>query len=240
MTACRTFILVLTCCVLALPVVLGASTTPKGLVSRFSAKTLRTAVERFLRNRLESSDTFTIAESISDQVFDEPGVTARCDASVESLRGSTRIPIIFLKDEETVRRIYVPARITRMRTAPVLTRSVRKGDLLQESDVEQRLIDVTYLNGECARDVTGKRSTIALTKGSIITTEHLAPPSSIQRGDVVTLHVVSGSVIIRTTGVALDDAASGQAVRVRRQDTSVILTGTASENKTVTLSLDRS
>ncbi len=220
--------------------VLCATSAPKGSVSRFSAKSLRSAVERFLRARLESTDTFSVGENVMDQVFEEPGITARCDASAESLRGTTRIPIVFLRGDEPVRRVYVPARITRMRKVPVLTRSIRKGDVLQESDVLEQLVDVTYLNGESATSYVGKRSNFALGKGSVITSDHLVSASGIQRGDVVTLNVVSGSVVIRTVGIALDDATTGQAVRVRRQDSSVVLTGTAAENKTVTLSLAQS
>lgn len=212
---------------------------PQQNVVRFSAKTLRFAVERFIRSRLESTDSYTISENISDQVFEESGITARCDASTESLRGSTRIPIVFVKNESVVRRIYVPVRITLMRMTPVITRSLRKGDMLQESDVEQKLTDVTYLSGERASEYIGKRANYSLNNGSVLMSEHVVSGSGIQRGDVVTLNVTSGSVVIRTSGVALDDAIVGQTVRVRRQDSSAVLTGTATENKTVTLSLSQ-
>lgn len=230
--------LILSCFVLCIGACIVVA-SPQQNVARFSAKTLRFAVERFLRSHLESTDSYTISESISDQVFDESGITARCDASTESLRGNTRIPIVFVKNESVVRRIYVPARITRMRMTPVITRSLRKGDILQESDVEEKLTDVTYQNGECASEYIGKRANYSLNKGTVLMSEHVVSGSGIQRGDVVTLNVTSGSVVIRTSGVALDDAIVGQTVRVRRQDSSIVLTGTAIENKTVTLSLSQ-
>jgi flagella basal body P-ring formation protein FlgA len=126
-----------------------------------------------------------------------------------------------------------------MRNAYVLTRSIRKGETLRESDIEQKLSDVTYMQTEPATDLVGKRALFSMPKGAILADEHVASAGGIQRGDAVTLNVTSGGVVIRTIGTALDDAEFGQSVRVRRADSAVILSGTASENKTVTLALTR-
>jgi flagella basal body P-ring formation protein FlgA len=218
-----------------------ASTQPDAGKSstRYSARTLAMGVEKFLRNRLQSTDNFEISQSISDQAFDEAGITARCEATAESLRGSTRIQVVFSKESEVLRRIYVPVRITRIRNAYLLTRSIRKGETLRESDIEQKLSDVTYMQTEPATDLVGKRALFSMPKGAILADEHVASAGSIQRGDAVTLNVTSGGVVIRTIGTAMDDAEFGQSVRVRRADSAVILSGTASENKTVTLALTR-
>jgi len=205
--------------------------------SRFSSNTLRIGVESFLRDRLEETDEFEIAREIPDQAFAESFVVARCDASVESLSGSTKVQIVFSKNDNVIRRIYVPVRINLKRSVPVATRLLPRGDVVQSTDVEYRLSDVTYLQAKLPDDVIGKRLTATVGKGAVITQAHLGSAAAIQRGDIVNIVLRNGAVSVRASGAALDDAASGQSVRVRRDDSQVIISGIVGDEKTVYVSI---
>ena len=95
--------------------------------SRFSATTLKIGVESFLRDRLEETDEFEIAGEIQEQIFNEQFVVARCDAAEESLAGTTKVSVVFSKNDHTLRRVFIPVRVTLRRQVPVLSRSMQRG-----------------------------------------------------------------------------------------------------------------
>ncbi len=208
--------------------------------SRFSSATLRIGVESYLRDRLEDSDDFEIGKDIADQVFTESFVVAHCEASPESLHGSTKIQIVFSKNDNVLRRVYIPVRITIKRNVPVATRTINKGDIVQSSDIEYRLTDVTYLNAAIADDVIGRRVGTTISKGMVISQSQLSAANGIQRGDQVHMVIRYGGVTVSATGTALDDAIPGQRIRVKKDDSQIIMNGVAHDNKTVELAGDAS
>ncbi len=204
--------------------------------SRFSVTTLRIGIESFLHDRLEETDEFEIANDIQEQIFDQPFVVARCDAAPESLAGSTRIQLVFSRNDNILRRVYVPVRITLRRTVAVATHSLQRGSVLQPSDVEYKLMDVTYMKHAATENVVGQRLTASVNQGGVINQQELGSPSAIQRGDAVTIVIQSGAVTVRAMGSALDNATNGQSLRVRRDDLGTIYTAVAGDSKVVYLS----
>lgn len=203
--------------------------------SRFSANTLRIGIEHYLSDRLEESDEFEIAGDMQEQLFDESFVVARCEAQENTLSGNTKVALIFSKNERVLRRVYVPVRITLRRMVPVLTRALQRGDVVQQSDVEYKLSDVTYLQAKAAKEFVGMRLIQNASRGAILTEEMLTKNSSVQRGDAVMIMIQNGGVTVRANGQALDDGSTGQTIRVRRDDSSVILSGVVREDKTIVI-----
>ncbi|MBL8000215.1 MAG: flagellar basal body P-ring formation protein FlgA [Candidatus Kapabacteria bacterium] len=230
------FIIILCALLLAETLRLTAQTPARPQQSRFSAATLRIGIQNYLQDRLDESDEYELGSDIQDQVFDEQFVVARCEAQEQSLRGNTNIALIFSKNERVLRKVYVPIRITKKMKVLVLTRQVQRGDVVSAADVEYKLMDITYLSDSPAPTPVGMRLAVNSAKGTIVTAAMLSPANGIQKGDVVTLEIISGGIVVRATGQALDSAVQGQTLRVRRDDSSVILTGIAGDGKTVRLS----
>lgn len=214
--------------------------TPKSYPTKFSAKTLTIGVENFLRDRLEEYDEYEIAGEVEDQVFDDQYVVARCEASPESLAGNTKIALIFSKNDRVLRRSYVSVRITLKRKVAVFTRSMQRGEVIQAGDVEIKLTDVTYVKDKPVPACVGMRLSQNVNKGSVVIQQFVSETSSILRGDAVQIVMENGAVVIRANGQSLDDAKAGQSVRVKRDDSSTILTGVAGEGKVVNVSLQPS
>lgn len=211
--------------------------TPKTYPTKFSAKTLTIGVENFLRDRLEETDEFEIAGDIEEQVFDDQYVVARCEASPESLAGNTKVALVFSKNDRVLRRAYVSVRVTLKRKVPVFTRSMQRGEVIQQNDIEIKLTDVTYVKDKPLQECVGMRLTQNVNRGSVVQRQYVSESSSIMRGDAVQIVMQSNGVVIRANGQSLDDAKSGQSVRVKRDDSSTILTGVAGEGKVVNVSL---
>lgn len=201
--------------------------------SRFSAQTLRIGVENYLRDNLGDNDQFEIAQQIEDQTFPENYVVARCDADKSFLKGNTKVSIVFSKNDKFLKRIYVPVSVKLQREVPVVARAMQRGEVLQAADVELKMMDITYISDEPVTEFVGMRLTQNCAKAQILTRSMLSGSSDIQRGDQVSIVLQYGNVQVRTMGTALDNAGIGQTVRVRKENSSLVMTGTLSKDKSV-------
>lgn len=208
---------------------------PTNKTSRFSSNTLKIGIQSYLSDRLEESDEYELVGTIEDQILDEQFVVARCEAADGSLSGNTTISLVFSKNDRVLKRVSVPVRIKLKRKVAVLIRQVERGEILSSSDVEYKVMDVTYLNATPAKTFIGMRAVQTLLKGGVLLDKMLTDNSGVQKGDMVQIVLTNGNVTVRSTGVALDDAKIGQQLRVRRTDSSVILNAVANDDKSVTV-----
>jgi len=96
--------------------------------------------------------------------------------------------------------------------------------MLSPNDFVYQKVDITndkLENLPAPNELAGSQLRRSLQKGTILTKDIIYTSRQIKRGDKVTIVVLSGGVKIRTTGFALQDAAPGEQLRVKR-DTSVL------------------
>jgi flagella basal body P-ring formation protein FlgA len=125
---------------------------------------------------------------------------------------------------------------------PVLKRSMAKGSAIGSQDFIQEDRDVTYIASDDfpdANDIIGSSLNRSAQAGTVLTRSMLQTGAYIRSGDKVNIIVHSGAVRIRTAGTALQDAASGSTVRVKREGTQNILQGTVDSDGSVLISTGR-
>ncbi len=81
--------------------------------------------------------------------------------------------------------------------------------------------------------VIGKVSKKTLVSGRIIPLGELRDPFTIQRAATVRITYSKGGMKLSASGTALEDAMTGDLVRVRNRDTGVTVSGTAMQDGTV-------
>ena len=110
------------------------------------------------------------------------------------------------------------ADISRKTTAVVATAPVLRGQLLTPANVALREVELWDSRFEPIRDVDtvlGAAAEASLRPGNLVRSEHLGTALVVRRGDMVTVRVVSGGVMVDTDGFAEGDAGVGQTVQVR-------------------------
>lgn len=122
-------------------------------------------------------------------------------------------------------------------TFPVPIASIRPGDTLTADMVVERKL---VASGAAMRahftsrdSVVGKVARRPLAVGVAIPLNALRDAHVFKEGERVVVEYSSGSLSIRTLGVALQPGIVGQPVRVRNADTGVIVTGIARGDGTV-------
>ncbi|MFZ5746637.1 MAG: flagellar basal body P-ring formation chaperone FlgA [Pseudomonadota bacterium] len=97
----------------------------------------------------------------------------------------------------------------------VLAHPVAKGDILSEGDFTQDKRSLGMARGAMAAvDVAGMEATRNLNAGAIVRRSDVAEPQLVRRGEPVTIRVVSGNLVIATSGRALAGGGKGDIVRV--------------------------
>lgn len=98
-------------------------------------------------------------------------------------------------------------------------RDLERGAILNATDVTT---DRAWLAPDHAQrlvapdDIAGQRATRSLAVGELIEQRHLEPPVVIERGDRVTVRCLVGGVVISLYAEALEDAAEGQPLELRK------------------------
>ncbi len=100
---------------------------------------------------------------------------------------------------------------------PMLTRIVRKGDVVGEADViwaEMRESDIRYATIRDFDQIVGKEAKRMLRADAPIRTNDVWSPRLVRKGDLVTITVQTKFMLLQTNGQAVEDGAMGDVVRV--------------------------
>jgi len=177
-------------------------------------------------------------KEISDQVFKSDGVTARISGDNVSILSFKRITLELSRDGEILKSVEIPLRLKLFKNVACAARELSRGTVVKESDVILLKKDITQIDeSDIAEkaDIIGKTLSKPLFKTGIFTRTFLLKESSIKRNSIVNVVVQSGVVTIRTTGKALNDAASGEPIRVSC-DNGGIVTGKLTDDGSVLIS----
>jgi len=204
--------------------------------SSFSGDRLSKACEDYVYMLLGNNIELRISKSIRDHDFEENGVTARCSGSKESFRGNCFVIIEFNLNEKIIKRLQVPARVIIYKEVPVAAENISRGEIIEPNKISIEKKDITYHSEKdipSSSEISGLTASRNISKGTIITHAFIEKQGTIKRGEKVNIIVHSGSVIVRTTGQALSDAATGESIRVKREGTQTILEGLVAMDGTV-------
>jgi flagella basal body P-ring formation protein FlgA len=154
------------------------------------------------------------------QLFAPVDSAARVTASAVSFDPNSQRFSATIKVEDgnhTYAQSLVSGRITTVAQVPVLSRPLRRGDVISASDISWQDLELGPGSAQiitAAEDVIGRTPRQNLRAALPLRAFDLVAPTAIARGSQVTLVFESGSLQISTQGRALSDAAIGESVRV--------------------------
>lgn len=207
--------------------------------STFSGERLRKACIEYIESQLGPDAKIAVSEGIQLQEFDSDDITANCTYKPGSLKGNTYLTIEFSENSKIIRRINVPVRITIFAELPVALKSIRQNQVINQEDVKLENVDISGFTDSDLLDISyvvGFSAKRTISQGSVITKGLVDFGTGIKRGDKVLIMVQSGSVIVKSEGIALTDAEIGQNIRVQREKNGNTITGVAGIDKVVFIS----
>ena len=203
---------------------------PGGVVDR---KAVIAAVEQALLPRLHPGENLRI-----DAVGLPNPVAAEAFELVARLPdGELPSPATLWVDVESdgkrVGRAWVRLDIARARPVLVLTRALRRGDVIAPDDVEVRSGQGASGGHSDPSQVVGKQLVRPLRSGSPLGPRDLKSVPLVARGDLVRIVARVGGVVASTVGKSMETGGVGDLVRVENLQSGRLLTGTLQEGGVV-------
>lgn len=122
----------------------------------------------------------------------------------------------------------VAGRYDTVATVPVLTRQLRKGDVIEQADLEFKKIPERQLRKDSITDAArliGNSPIRMISPGRAIRAAEISSPMMVKKGQTVEMHYTTPYMTIRTTGQALEDGSDGALVRVQNSTSQKAVSG---------------
>ncbi|SIS46681.1 flagellar basal body P-ring formation chaperone FlgA [Neptunomonas antarctica] len=185
-----------------------------------AAESLQSIVETRLYSHFTAktpgSDINIVVNDINDQINSK-----KCEKFTiplpDKLPSGGRLSLRVNCNEPEKWMVYVSARVDIFALVAVVKRPILKGSRLRAADVYFTRQNTSSLNQgyftkpERLINLTARRSIPA---GTLLTANMLLIPELIQRGDIVIIEIVIGSLSVRTQGTALQSGKQGEQIKV--------------------------
>jgi len=143
-------------------------------------------------------------------------------------------------DGDLYRTVHLPFMVSLREPRWVLRHNVAEGQVLDPSMFELRRVEVTLESaqgGVPIEALTGTVTTRAIAASAVVTERDIQRPVVVERGDLVTVIIRSGTIEARDLGTAMHEARIGELVRVTLQSTKREVSGRARSGGFVEITL---
>ena len=168
------------------------------------------------------------------EVQHQGGVPSGSLVSPASIVPGTSAATLKFRDASGTER-SLAVRLTWTQPILVLTRSLKKGDVLKESDVTVRQTRVNKPGVYASKfsEVAGRSVTKNLSQGEALALNLVTDTPIIERGKSVTIVVQSGGLVIKAKGEAMENGALGDTIKVRNTASKTVISAVVVANDTV-------
>ncbi|MDG1287094.1 MAG: flagellar basal body P-ring formation chaperone FlgA [Rickettsiales bacterium] len=104
---------------------------------------------------------------------------------------------------------------------PVLTRRVRRDEIITLADIKWHTVEASRLRADTAlqaEQIVGQAPLRTISPNRSVRLAELARPSVVKKSDQVTLQFKNAAMEIKTLGEAMEDGAAGDIIRIRNKD----------------------
>lgn len=127
--------------------------------------------------------------------------------------------------------IRIAGRASETMLVPVMTRNLRRGEIIEESDIVMTPMpkrQAMLAKPAPIKSIIGKAARQSLRAGAIANASYFMLPHIIERSDIVTITFKSGNLSVSMRGKALSPGAKGDVIKVQNLQTNRIIQGTVS------------
>lgn len=154
----------------------------------------------------------------------------------QRLLGSVPVTITATREGRAIGRATAVLAVRVFQQMVMARRRIRRGEVIAKGMVRLQRGELTSATSEVAaelRQVLGAEARRDIPAFAAITAQMLAAPRLVRRGALVTLLARKGRLQVTTLGIAEQDGAQGQLIRVRNRDSQKIVHGRVLDAETV-------
>jgi flagella basal body P-ring formation protein FlgA len=181
-----------------------------------------------------SKDEIQVTFKLAEKTFE--GLKAYSDAvQIKVLEvypefkpvGSVVFPLL-ITDDEGSEKILLRAKVEVMREIAAAAATIKKGKMLEASDVKFEVRDVALLPPKYfveSVSLAGKEAKIGIPKNSTLFEWMVGEPPLVRRGANVSVTVSEPGLMVRTRGEAMEDGYRNAEIKVKRADSKKMIVG---------------
>ena len=169
---------------------------------------------------------------------------AKCDSGLEVIFANNRLPgnvsLAVRCNTGKPWKIYIQAVVNAYKLIYVARTPIARGATFTVNDLLREKHNITSLNGNYVTDINSLKGYVAkrnVRKGEIIKPFLALKSKLIKRGEQVTIIAETGGIKVRMMGKAMNDASTGERVRVKNNNSKRIIEGTAVNRGIVKINL---
>lgn len=138
---------------------------------------------------------------------------------------STRFSLIFRVGERTVKNMSVRGKIEAVAPVAVAKKNLQRGEEVSSDDYIFNNLDISHIPDAIISPemLSGKKLLYSLRQGQPLRTSMLEEIPVIFKGDLVTITIRSGSMLLTATGHALANGKNDETIRVQNNNSNKIL-----------------
>lgn len=154
----------------------------------------------------------------------------------QRLLGSVPVHVTIERDGRAVGRATAVLTVRVFQRMLVARRRIRRGEVLTKDMVRLQRGELTSMNNDSITDLAdalGREARVDILAFAVVTRQTLTAARVVRRGALVTLLARRGSLRISAHGIAEQDGAAGQLIRVRNRDSQRLVYGRVVDAQTV-------
>jgi flagella basal body P-ring formation protein FlgA len=161
-----------------------------------------------LRLTFEERDAAVLATSLAGRT-----------AEINPTGSADRIPVAvrIYEHDRLVASATIRVQVEVKRRALIARAPLKRGDVLRAADVAEEERWMLLTAEPASVHSLGSIVRGRVTQGQVIRAADLEPATVIRKGDLVSVSCISGSIVVRTTGRALEDGKVGEVIRLEKQ-----------------------
>jgi flagella basal body P-ring formation protein FlgA len=205
--------------------------------SYFSEQNIKQAISSYINENIDEYSDFEILTNIKSELFSFKNVKAIIRNKNNRFEGLLNLEIVYSDNDRILKVTDVKVKINKYKKVYVAKNDISKGQIIKETDIEEKLVEQFINQNLNIQEIIGKRASSNIAKGLILKSNHLEKDYLVKKGDTIIIIVQSGAVVIKTLGKSLDDGSIGDEIRVIRDNAvKKILNGKIQEDGTVLIS----
>lgn len=188
---------------------------------RVAPDLVKDLLEAYLLARADDAPGARLSIKSIEQIrpFELPVGVVTCEVvpADPAIIGSRRFSLIFRVDGKVKANLALRIELQALAPVAVAASSLPRGAVLSPKDVRLVEKDITGLREyyKVTETLLGKGLRRAVKSGEVIHEGMLATLPVVRRGELVTMTVRSGALVLTASGLALDNGGLGEAIRVR-------------------------
>jgi flagella basal body P-ring formation protein FlgA len=200
---------------------------------------LQNFVIQFIENNiaLPTQGKMTVSVSTLDPRITIKPCLSALEANIPENHNGRNVNVKINCNDPTPWYLFIPARIQVVVPVVVAKSIISKGSRVDASNVIIEYRDTLRIRGEILDDtkiVIGTRAKRKISAGAILTRNNIC---FVCKGSHVTLIAKSGTLMIKTSGIALKDGALGEQIQVENDSSGRTVTGRVSAINKVVINL---